>query len=54
MRQVGIVECLLEEKVAIEREDADTIASLKSSVDTLTASLEEVNTELLLRKDLNL
>ena len=41
MRQVGIAECLLEEKAAIEREDADTIASLKTSVDTLTASLEE-------------
>ena len=41
MRQVGIAECLLEEKAAIEREDADTIASLKGSVATLTASLEE-------------
>ena len=41
MRQVGIAQCLLEEKETIEREDADTIASLKSSVDTLITSLEE-------------
>ena len=37
----GIVDCLLEEKAKIEREDSLTIASLKASVESLTASLEE-------------
>ena len=41
MRQVGIADCLLEEKAKIEREDSLTIASLKASVESLTASLEE-------------
>ena len=41
MRQVGIAKCLLENKAKIEREDSLTIASLKSSVASLTASLDE-------------
>ena len=41
MIQVGIVECLLDDKAKIEREDSLTIASLKASVASLIASLDE-------------